>query len=516
MRRAIFCIFATVALISLWAQSTSQTVVQLEHSNSLSFDKERFPDRQILRGDVQFSHDNVRMYCDSAYFYSERNSLDAFSNIKIVQGDTLFIYGDVLYYDGNTKLARLRGNVRMENRSVTLLTDNFDFDRLKNVGYYFDGGEIIDTTNTLVSTLGYYYPDTKIAIFNQEAVLTNPKFTLHSDTLQYNTNTAVAYIVGPSNIYHEDTQVYSEQGWYNTKIEQAELTKNSHIRNREGRFLRGDTLFYDKLAGTVVARQNIEMLDSLRQITLRGNKGFYDEIKEFGRITDRALLLEHSSADTLFLSADTITTQSDSIYTKAHAFYHVRFFRNDFQGKSDSLTYSSRDSVLTLYTAPVVWSETSQLSGEVIRAHFNGENLDRVQVVGSAMAVSQDDSTRFNQVSGKEIIGFFRDSVMYRAETIGNVRSIYFAREDDGTLLGVNKVESSLMIMYFENGEMHKIVMMPEPQGTFFPPEQLSGEDLKLDSFQWLDDIRPKTPEDIFLKFDAPKATEQKGRRRKN
>ena len=515
-KTGIFVLCSLFFVLSVWSQQRpARTVVELLHSNSLSFDRERFPDRQILRGDVQFKHDNVLMFCDSAYFYSERNSLDAFGNVQIIQGDTLFIYSDELFYDGDTRLARLRRNVQMENRDVTLFTENLNYDRVANVGYYFDGGEIVDSDNTLVSILGYYYPNTRIAEFKQAVILTNPNFKLHSDTLRYNTNTAVAYIVGPSNIYHEDGRIYSESGWYNTRTEQAELTKNSHIRNNEGRFMRGDTLFYNRLEGIMTGRQNIEVIDSLRQITLRGNDGFYDETIEFGRMTDRALLIEHSSADTLFLSADTISTVADSIYTRAKAYYNVRFFRNDLQGKSDSLLYSSRDSVLTLFTLPVVWSENHQLSGDLIRAHFNSESIDRVHVIGSAMAVSQDDSIRFNQVSGREIIGHFRDSVLHRAEVIGNVRSIYFTRENDGTLLGVNKAESSFMTIFFEDGQAEKIVMMPAPQGTWFPPEQLSGDELKLESFQWLDEMRPKTMEDVFLRFAPPPPPEQRTRRRR-
>jgi lipopolysaccharide export system protein LptA len=501
--------------LPLFAQQP--TIVELLHANALSFDKERFPDRQILRGEVQFLHDNVQMFCDSAYFYSEKNSLDAFGNVQIIQGDTLFIYSDKLFYDGNTKLARLRQNVLMENRDVTLNTENFDYDRVANMGHYFDGGELADSLNTLVSLLGYYYPDTKIAEFKQEVILENPDFTLYSDTLTYNTDSRIANIVGPSRIQHKDGELYSEKGWYNTQTEESELTQNPVLQSNNGRTLRGDTLFYNKAQGIMTARRNVEMLDSLRQITLKGNNGFYDEIKEFGRMTDRAMLIEHSSADTLFLAADTLTTVADSIYTRANAFHNVRFFRNNVQGKCDSLSYSSRDSLLNMYKMPVTWSENQQLTGDSIRAYFKNGDLDRVHVIGSAMAVSQDDSIRFNQVSGKEITGYFRDSVIYRAVVNGNVRSIYFVREDDGSLLGVNKAESSEMIIDFDAaGEAEKMVMMPAPQGILFPPEQLSGDELKLDGFLWQDEIRPKKMEDIFLRFAPPPVQEKKaGRRRR-
>ncbi|MBO7316378.1 MAG: hypothetical protein J6U44_04355, partial [Paludibacteraceae bacterium] len=157
--RILILVFVCVVSVSLLAQKDNtgmiisypeekkkegETLIYLEHSDVLMFDKDRLEDIQVLQGNVCFRHDDAYMYCDSAYFYEKENSLDAFSNVRIVQGDTLFIYGDVLYYDGNTSLARLRRNVRMENRSSVLTTDSLNYDRKADVGYYFNGGKLTD------------------------------------------------------------------------------------------------------------------------------------------------------------------------------------------------------------------------------------------------------------------------------------------------------------------------------------------------------------------------------------
>ena len=133
------------------------------------------------------------MYCDSAYFYEGTNSLDAFGHVRFVQGDTLKGYGDKLFYDGNTKLARLRKHVRLvhgrEKENPTILTtDSLNYDRAEGVAYYFNGGTVRDSLNTLVSVRGNYRPNTKQAVFSKEVVLTNPKFVLTTDTLLYNTS----------------------------------------------------------------------------------------------------------------------------------------------------------------------------------------------------------------------------------------------------------------------------------------------------------------------------------------
>lgn len=126
---------------------SAQTMVYLEHSETLSFDQDRIADAQILNGNVIFRHDSALMYCDSAYFYEGTNSLDAFGHIRFVQGDTLQGFCDKLFYDGNTKLARMRQDVRLvhgrEDENPTVLTtDTLNYDRITNIAYYYSGGKV--------------------------------------------------------------------------------------------------------------------------------------------------------------------------------------------------------------------------------------------------------------------------------------------------------------------------------------------------------------------------------------
>ena len=111
----------------------AKSKVYLLHSDLLRKDASH-PDAQIVTGNVSFRHDSVYMYCDSACYYDKVSSFEAFGNVKMVQGDTLFLYGDRLYYDGLTQIAEMRCNVRMENRTTTLLTDSLNYDRVYNLG----------------------------------------------------------------------------------------------------------------------------------------------------------------------------------------------------------------------------------------------------------------------------------------------------------------------------------------------------------------------------------------------
>lgn len=150
-----FCLLAQVRPAKKGEQKPTKSKVYLLHSDVLKKSPlNPDPDAQILIGNVAFRHDSVYMYCDSACFYEKTNSLEAFDNVKMVQGDTLFLYGDYLFYDGNTQIAQVRYNVRMENKNTTLLTDSLNYDRIYNLGYYFDGGTLMDEENVLTSEWG--------------------------------------------------------------------------------------------------------------------------------------------------------------------------------------------------------------------------------------------------------------------------------------------------------------------------------------------------------------------------
>ena len=155
--------------------ANKKTKVYLLHADQGQADKLARPGVQVLIGNVKLRHDSMYMYCDSALIFEKTNSVEAFSNVRMEQGDTLFIYGDYLYYDGMAQIAQLRENVKMINRNTTLLTDSLNYDRLYNLGYYFEGGTLMDEENVLTSDWGEYSPATKQSVFNHNVRLENPE-----------------------------------------------------------------------------------------------------------------------------------------------------------------------------------------------------------------------------------------------------------------------------------------------------------------------------------------------------
>lgn len=520
-----------VALGAAAQDSTKTSLVYLEHSQTLSFDEQRLPDAQILRGDVRFRHDSVIMYCDSAYFFEKENSLHAFGHVHMVQGDTLEGFGDVLFYNGNTKLARLRRHVRLIHQKTTLTTDSLNYDRKKNIAYYFSGGMIEDSLNTLTSRWGQYTPDNHQAIFRDEVKLVNPKFVLTADTLGYNTETYQSDIVGPTTIlYDEETTILSTNGWYNTQTELSMLLDRSRIIHVDGITLTGDTIYYDKANGYGRSLGNIESTDSTNHMTLYGNVSEVWEDGGRGYVTDSAMLLDWSDSTAFtYMHADTLWTEEisypiftlkmrdsllvdsvmvaqnpdtiwrDTTYQQLRAFWHVRVFRNDIQAVCDSARYHGRDSLLTLFGMPICWNEDNQMSADQIDIYFKNETVDYMHGVGNALAVKREGFSEFNQLAGKEMLAYVKDRDVYLVDVKGNAETIFYPREDDGSYVGVNRTQSSFVKMYMQNRQIDHVVFTTATTGVMIPIDQALPEETKLSGFFWAEAERPLRPADIFL-----------------
>ena len=500
---AFLCLFGVcLAQDNKKEPENKKTKVYLLHADEGQADKLARPDVQVLIGNVKMRHDSMYMYCDSALIFEKTNSVEAFSNVRMEQGDTLFIYGDYLYYDGMTQIAQLRENVKMINRNTTLLTDSLNYDRLYDLGYYFEGGTLMDEENVLTSDWGEYSPATKQSVFNHDVKLVNPKFVLTSDTLRYNTDNKIAVILGPSNIVSDNNHIYSERGIYNTLTEQAELLDRSVLTN-QGKKLVGDSLFYDRVIGYGEAFDNVKMTDSINKNMLTGDYCFYNELTDSAFATKRAVAIDYSQGDSLFMHGDTLqlisyNLNTDSLYRLMKAYHKVRMYRTDVQGVCDSLVYNSKDSCMTMYTDPILWNEGQQLLGEEIKIYMNDSTIDWAHIINQALTVEMKDSIHYNQVSGKEMKAYFENGDMRLVEVIGNVQIAFYPEEKDSTMTGFNSGEGSLMHIYLKDRKMEKAKLIGKSNGTMYPMDQIPPDKLRLPTFAWFDYVRPLDKEDIF------------------
>ena len=517
------CLFGLCAALPVLPEERRQddeARVYLLHADVLHYDRFKNPDAQILNGNVAFRHKGATLHCDSAYFFESSNSFEAFGHVRMVQGDTLSLTSDYAFYDGNEMMAEARYNVVLKHRQSTLYTDSLNFDRLYNVGYFFEGGKLVDNGSELTSDWGEYYTDSKQAVFNFDVRLRNDRFFLTSDTLYYDTGTSTAHAVGPSNITSGTSHIYTEDGYYDTKHDRARLFARS-VMTDSGRRLVGDSVYYDSKAGTSEAFLNVVYTDSVNKNMMTCDYYRYNENTGHGLATDRAVAIDFSQRDSLYLHADTFkiftyNINTDSVYRVVHAYNKVRAYRTDVQAVCDSLVYNSADSCLTMYRDPITWNNNQQLLGEVIKVYMKDSTINRVHVIGQALSVEQmPDSVNFNQVSSDEMLAFFCKGEISEADANDNVRVVYYPIDDsDSSLIGLNYTETTQLKIFFESRKMQK-VWMPKAEGTLYPMTQIPPEKRFLPNYAWFDYVRPLSKEDIFNWRGKKAGTELKVVRRK-
>ena len=488
-------------------RTPSDSKVHLLHADRLFFDERVHRTAQILVGNVKFSHDGVLLDCDSALYYEATNSFDAFGNVHMNQGDTLLLDSEVLYYNGLDQLARARYDVVLKHGTMTIYTDSLDYDRLYDLGYFFEGGRVLDHDNQLTSDWGEYSPSRHESVFNYNVRLVNPappakpETVLISDTLHYNTETAIAHIVGPSNIENGENHIYSELGYYDTQAKHSHLLERSILTNN-GKRLVGDSVVWNDDVAIAEAFGNVVYTDVVNKNMFTGEYCYYEDLTGYVMATDSAVAIDYSQQDTMYAHADTFKVftyniDTDSTYRIVHGYYHMRAFRRDVQAVCDSVVYDTRDSILIMYRDPILWQEGQQQLGEEIRIFFSGSDIDSVQVLRQALSVEKIDSIHYNQVSGHEMHSYFKEGELFLSTSEGNVFVNYYPFDEDSIMVELNHTETSLLKMYVRERKVDHI-WMPAATGIMYPIPLIPPEALYLKNFAWFDYVRPRDRYDIF------------------
>ena len=531
MKKPLVLLLALMTIAGLWAVTPAKRKitprkkvedkrVYLVHSDHLRYDQYRNGDAQILHGNVHFRHMGADLYCDSAHFYEQTNSFEAFGHVKMKQGDTLSLTSRYAFYDGNDQLAQARYDVVLKHRKTTLYTDSLDYDRMYSFGNFFEGGKLVDGNSVLTSDWGEYHTDTKQAMFYYDVRLKDKKLFLTTDSLFYDTRTSRAHIVGPSNITSGTSHIYSENGYYNTKTEQSELFGRSVIKD-QGRTLIGDSVYHNASDGTNYAFRNVIYTDSVNKNMMTGDYCEYNDATGYAMATKRAVTIDFSQKDSLYMHADTFKVytyniRTDSVYRKIYAYNKVRAYREDVQAVCDSLVYNSQDSCMTMYKDPIVWNLGQQLFGEEIRVYMKDSTVDWAHVVGQAFSAEQlHDSIHFNQISSKEMKAFFSRGEIREFQAIDNVFINYFyVDEEDSVVTLMNYTECPMFKGFFKDKKMKRL-WFEKPEGIWYPMTQVPPAKHFLPQFAWFDYVRPLDKDDIFNWRPKKRGTELKELKRR-
>jgi lipopolysaccharide export system protein LptA len=508
----------------------ADTLIVLQGNDSTSTTK--------LTGNVLLRQGNTTFSCDSALQNNITNIIDAYGHIHINQADSINTYGDYLHYLGNDKEASLQKNIMLTDGKMVLTTSQLDYNLNTHIGIYSNGGKLVTDSTVLTSQLGYYYADLKEAYFRHDVVLTDPQYTLKSDSLQYNTMNHTATIVTPTiiHIQNSPTIIYTSDGYYNTDSARAMFAGRSVIVD-SSQNITADSMFYFKKANLGIGKGNVIWNDTSQHISVLANYTETNDSTKTLFATQKPLMINRMKNDTLYMAADTLFSglinpadtarralPNDSLHsitdttsikplikkdtavsktdTGEHryfiAYHQVRIYSDSLQGVSDSLYYSFADSTFRFFTNPVMWYGDNQLSADTIYLHTQNQQASKIDLVQNAIIINQTGPDLYNQVAGKNIYGYFKDNAIYWMHVNGDAESIYYAKDDNGDFIGVNRATGAIIDMYFKDKKLKDVVFRQSATATFSPVKGLNPGDYQLKNFSWQQNRRPKSKSELM------------------
>ena len=444
---------------------------------------------------VHFTHKGTHFYCDSAVIAKKTNLLEAYGHVRILDGDSITIVADKLFYDGNTKLAKLRSNVVLTQLGrMQIFTDNLDYDRNTSISYYFNDGKIVDSTNVLTSTKGYYNTHTNMASFKTDVVGKNDDYIMESDTLVYNTKTGIVYFVAPTKLTASDGDVFHhEGGQYNSKQKRSEYDIGT-VETGDF-FLKGNNMRLDDIRGIYNVSGNVLMISKEDEIFITGQRSIYYKKTALTKIFDDALMRMVINQDTLYLKADTLISIDSEVEADKRllAYNNVRVYKSNLQAATDSLAYGVADSIMFFYGNPVLWTDDNQLTADSINLVISNENIDVLNMNNKAFVITQDSSKNYNQIKGRDMVASFKENELRKVNVYGNGESIFFMYDEiTNVMMGMNKIICSDITLIFEDKVLKDASFLVNPEGDFIPPHELKESDKTLKGFVWHGDLRPE------------------------
>ena len=510
--------FAISANAQIMADSTSKEPVEILEAKSFYWKKvDEFTELKILSGNVRLRQGNTLFNCDSCVVNSNAHLFEAFGRVHINE-DTTDVRSDYLRYHTNTKLAYLKGNVRMSDGHATLASPDLEYDVSNKIGTYKNGGRVVNKKSVLTSREGIYYSDLRDIYFKNNVELKDPAYTLKTDSLIYNTDTQIARFIAETVIKDSSgVTIQTKDGYYDLANRKAEFFSRTTIRDKS-LIASADQMASDEASGIMQLEGNAVMRDTAQGYVIMGGRIFHNKKTDASLATKKPLMIIKQDEDSIYIAADTLFSakltelykndsaklktfnfkEKDSTNRYFEAFRNVRVFADSVQSVGDSLFYSFLDSTFQLYHDPVVWNGKSQISGDTIYLYTKNKKANRIKTIENSFIVNEVEPGVYNQIKSSRMDGFFKDGQLDSVRAKGLAESVYFIQDDDSAYTSVNQTKSDAIDIYFDSGQLYKVVFRSDLEGTLYPISQKQPDEMKLTNFRWLINRRPKTKYDLF------------------
>ena len=96
------------------------------------------------------------------------------------------------------------------------------------------------------------------------------------------------------------------------------------------------------------------------------------------------------------------------------------------------------------------------------------------------------------------MVSKFNDGNLNHVKVTGDAKVITWLREDDGSLIGINKSSAKNMRIEMNDKSISLIKYYQNIDETLYPEKDIKEKDRYLEGFIWREEERPKDKEGIF------------------
>ena len=516
--KSIYSFICILFFLGALLHAQERRKIEIEYAPFMTFDESK-PDATILTRDnakqVHIKHDGIEMWCDEAIYYGKQDFIEAYGKVNVKQGDTINLTSKYVEYSGKTQLAFASGSVVLTDPNSEITTDTLYFDRVKQQAFYISSGKVVrDTTGTITSTIGRYYMKSNKYQFVTNVRLVNPEYVIESNRLDFYTLSGFAFLFGPTTITSDKSIIYCERGFYDTQNDTGYFVKNSKI-NYDERIVEGDSIYFDRNKSFASATNNITITDTLNNTLVKSHYAEVFRQKDSVFVTKRALAITLQENDSIFVHSDTLMVTGKPEKRITRGYYNAKIYKSDLSGKADSIHMNQKTGLTQLINLdrnttndpfykvqhPILWNLKNQITGDSIHLISNSksETLDSLKVFEHAFIISKDSlGDGFNQISGKKLYGLFENNSLSTIDIIKNAESIYYLRNEDNELVGIDKSKSGSIKVWISDNTIDELRKYNQIGGKTYPEIEFPENEKILKGFHWRDSERPMSVEDLF------------------
>jgi len=511
------------------AQGVQQMVI--EQSDEFSYSGSAGV--RSLKGNVRLRHNRTLLYCDSALMFDGGRQARAYGRVRIVEpGENLQVRCRYLEYDAEAGIARLFQDVVLSDDELRLYAPELSYNTSKREVTYNQGARMEDGKARLNSRLGRYAVESGEMIFNRDVVLEDDSLSLSADSLRYNRKSGRMYFIAPTRIESRGTEMETSGGWYELRARIGHFYPMCEVRHDNRYFLWSDSLFVGQNQASGTAAGRVQWIDTVQKFEIRAGWLQFDRSKNFYKAWGKPILRSFSAEkddtspaqtslqgrqtrDTFNLTSDTITAQrvlpsgsapntdsksepqQDSTWL-FKAWGMVAGQSKDAVMSCDSLVYHQTDSLAVLTGAPLIWPSTFQLSGQIIQVKFRGNNSGTLMLPRGGVLADRLNDSLFHQITAAQILLAFDSASIQYLHAVDRAMALYHVTGEDSGYIGLNKISSDTLNMFFDKQRPKRMVFLGKPEGILWPPAEVPAGEDTVAGFQWQGERKEQALEQIL------------------